>query len=189
MATYAPKHGTPYTQRDAERICPEILRLMQLHGGGLTKAELLEAAKSRRSPLHRDFVWDDAAAAEKYRLDQASRMLRAFEVVYTQDRREHRVNLTEYVVQTLQPVAAGNDDLPTVRPQRNASRQAGRRCYVPVTAVMTNEDYQQQLVARAREDLQSYRNRYEKIRHLVDFRTRFGRAFNEICRLLPYEET
>ena len=44
--------------------------------GYLTPALVVDAARDTDHPLHSQFEWDDTAAAEKYRLHQASALLR-----------------------------------------------------------------------------------------------------------------
>ena len=44
-------------------------------GGGLTPADVVDVAASRKSPLHRLFTWDDTEAARQFRLQQARSVL------------------------------------------------------------------------------------------------------------------
>lgn len=48
--------------------------------GKLTPENVLAEARKESSPLHDHFQWDDADAAEKWRLDQASRLIRTFTI-------------------------------------------------------------------------------------------------------------
>lgn len=50
--------------------------------GRLTPALLVDAARDEASPLHDRFEWNDKAAAEAHRLDQARRLIRSVRVVY-----------------------------------------------------------------------------------------------------------
>lgn len=61
--------------------------------GQLTPETVVEAATPEEHPLHSSFEWDDTIAGHKYRLVQASRMIRTVRVVYTTDERgrEHSV--------------------------------------------------------------------------------------------------
>ena len=61
---------------------PELLRLKRKrHGAELKRRHVLEAARVESSPLHPQFKWDDAEAAELYRLEQAGYLLRSILVV------------------------------------------------------------------------------------------------------------
>lgn len=51
----------------AGEVCAELDRSAQ----GLSPAALLEASRDKDAPLHGAFEWNDATAAEKYRLTQA----------------------------------------------------------------------------------------------------------------------
>ncbi|HTI78936.1 MAG TPA: hypothetical protein VL614_00645 [Acetobacteraceae bacterium] len=51
--------------------------------GRLTPNEVVAAAKSPRSPLHRHFTWDDRKAAASWRLDEARTLIASYEYVLT----------------------------------------------------------------------------------------------------------
>lgn len=44
-------------------------------GAALTPKGVLESARKKSSPLHKYFEWEDSKAAEKYRLEQAYRLI------------------------------------------------------------------------------------------------------------------
>jgi hypothetical protein len=50
--------------------------------GALTPAIVVDAARNKKSPLHDQFEWDDTVAAEKYRRDQAHRLIQKCKVTY-----------------------------------------------------------------------------------------------------------
>lgn len=50
--------------------------------GAVTPSLVVEAAKDEDSPLHECFIWDDAQAAQEYRLIQARRVIRRYKIVY-----------------------------------------------------------------------------------------------------------
>ena len=56
---------------DPQKIGEALARVAAEAGGRLTPTAVVAAARNARSPLHRHFEWDDAKAAEAYRLDQA----------------------------------------------------------------------------------------------------------------------
>ena len=51
------------------------LRRLKRKYGRLTPEIVLDSARSTKSPLHDMFEWDDAVAAEKYRLSQARNLI------------------------------------------------------------------------------------------------------------------
>lgn len=54
---------------------PHIRRLYD-DNGGLTAPMVVESARPKDAPLHGYFEWDDKAAAEEFRLEQARSMIR-----------------------------------------------------------------------------------------------------------------
>lgn len=50
--------------------------------GSLTPVHVVEAARPEDSPLHSRFEWDDSVAAEKWRQEQASDLIRSYKVIY-----------------------------------------------------------------------------------------------------------
>lgn len=53
----------------------ELERLYREHGS-LTPHLVVESAQAPDSPLHSHFEWDDVEAGERYRLDQARRLIK-----------------------------------------------------------------------------------------------------------------
>lgn len=72
--------------------------------GRLTPEQVYEAAKNKRNPLHKEFVWDDAKAAYIQRLERASELIRyATQIVIT---RNLKIEVPCYV---RDPDKAGNE--------------------------------------------------------------------------------
>jgi hypothetical protein len=59
----------------------EVQRLATEHGGVVTPAQVVEAARDPANPLHEEFEWDDSVAAEQWRLAQARTLIRSIRVV------------------------------------------------------------------------------------------------------------
>lgn len=55
---------------EAGAMCERLERTV-----GLTPANLLDANRANDAPLHNEFEWDDAIAAEEYRLQQARHII------------------------------------------------------------------------------------------------------------------
>lgn len=51
--------------------------------GRITPKRLVDAARDKKHPLHKDFPWDDKLAAEKFRLDIARDIIQSVRVVVT----------------------------------------------------------------------------------------------------------
>lgn len=136
----------------------ELERLRTQRNGRLTPADVLEAAKAKSSPLHKAFEWDDTEAARKFRLEQASYLIRSIEVV---------VIATKGKAQ--QPT--------TVRAFVNVRRDQDRS-YTSIGHAMSDKDLREQVVAQAWKELQDWRNRYEKL-------SEFSKVFGVIDKMAP----
>ncbi|MFP4066200.1 MAG: hypothetical protein ACLFS5_01745, partial [Spirochaetaceae bacterium] len=75
MGIYRWKEGTRFSA-DAETVAEEINTLEQKTPHGV-----LLLAEDEGTELHKCFTWDDAAAAHKYRLEEARKVLRSVIVV------------------------------------------------------------------------------------------------------------
>ena len=56
----------------AGKVCEELSNTV-----GLTKKNLVDASRSEDAPLHNEFEWRDDIAAEKYRENQAGKIIRS----------------------------------------------------------------------------------------------------------------
>lgn len=78
------RDGSRYTSLDA-KVCWEALeKIRQDNGGEFCAEDVVKAARSKKSPLHSAFEWDDTAAANEYRLSQAGTLRRSFDVRYAE---------------------------------------------------------------------------------------------------------
>lgn len=71
--------------KDANIVGRHIEMLREKFKGELTPQDVLDDARHDNSPLHTFFEWDDSAAAEAYRLQQARGLIRAVVAVYTRE--------------------------------------------------------------------------------------------------------
>jgi hypothetical protein len=66
---------------DAQPVGEELARITATNGGLLTPAEVINAARNKTSVLHRHFDWNNAAAAQQWRLQQARHLVAAIRIV------------------------------------------------------------------------------------------------------------
>jgi len=71
------------------------IRSLENERGELTPHAVLDDARDPSSPLHSQFDWDDTRAAEKYRVEQARRLIRTVRLVITE--RNTQVRSVAYV--------------------------------------------------------------------------------------------
>lgn len=110
--------------------------------------DVLRVARPARSPIHRDFEWDDAKAAEAHRITQAEYILRSVAIVYVTD------GVEEYT-RAFQRVTILTDD-------------GVKTTYVPAQVVWSDPNYSAEVVARAKRDLVAWANRYRQYKGLAD---------------------
>jgi hypothetical protein len=111
--------------------------------GDLTPETIVDAARRRRSPLHKAFEWDDESAADGYRREQARYILRSIKVVYleTEDKEEKTVRAF---------VRLSNDEP-----------------YQPMIHVLSDPAKAARLLVKARAEMQSWIARYESLEEIA----------------------
>lgn len=65
----------------AQLVGETVERLADLNGGVCPPSALVDEAKPEEHPLHNLFEWDDSAAAESYRRQQARQVINSIRVV------------------------------------------------------------------------------------------------------------
>lgn len=68
------------TKEQKEAIAKRLEKLASLSGGRLTPDAVLQDARSKSSPLHDQFEWDDSEAAKQWRLSQARELIRSVRI-------------------------------------------------------------------------------------------------------------
>lgn len=111
----------------------------------VTPAQVVEAARPRKSPLHPAFEWDDSVAAERYRQDQARYMLRSL-VTLVEPTPGEPVEVRAFVT-------------------FEAKEAPG---YMPVTVVMADGKLRRLVVERAWAELREWQRRYRAYDELAD---------------------
>lgn len=123
---------------DPQKIGEALEAIAQKSGGRLIPAAIVDAARERRHILHKHFEWDDATAAEAYRLDQARSIVRCIHV----------------------------DDAETESGRARAFMSIHDKegtSYRSLTEIMGNADLQAKVLAQAERDLISFENRYRDL--------------------------
>lgn len=75
----------------------EALRDIYARREQLTPAIVVDEARPADAPLHDRFEWDDAIAGDRYRLVQASELIRKFKITYAHDKDGGAVEVREWV--------------------------------------------------------------------------------------------
>lgn len=146
---YSPMPGSRLSPKEAEIYGRRLSYLERT--GDLTAEAVLEDAKDPRSPLHKYFLWDDKKAAVKYRITQASYLLRAIAIQIVGPRGE--ITETRAFHNVAIPVFE-NDEEYSVRVYKSSNQ------------VFDDDDLRAQVIAQAREALEGWRDRYERYSEL-----------------------
>ncbi len=113
--------------------------------GSLTAKAVVDEARSKRSPLHDFFEWDDAVAAEKHRLSQASELIRSVMVVIRSDPK---------------------DKPREVRALVSIVQEYGRS-FEPIAEVLTKKEWREQMLSEALQDLEEIKKKYRVLTELA----------------------
>ena len=131
--------GSRLKDEDAEVIGPVVDRLTKKNGAATAK-DLLEAARSPRSALHKYFEWDDQKAAEAHRLARAGQLIRSIQIVVVT--KEAPVETRAFHVTT----------------------QDERKGYRPAAQVFASENLSDQVIKNALRELSGWKARYQQYR-------------------------
>lgn len=82
------------------KVVVKELHAIQEEKGEINPELIVEHAKDKKSALHNYFVWDNKTAANKYRLQQASELLRRIEVRVVKDGEPKTLRAFEVVNKT-----------------------------------------------------------------------------------------
>lgn len=121
---------------DAQKVADEILAI----GSSATTAQILDKARDEKTELHKCFDWDDAEAAEKWRLQQA-----------------------RHIVCNLVIKEKSDTPRPEVRVFFKTDADSG---YKPTVMIMQDKDEYRKLLDRALAELNSFRAKYKTLAEL-----------------------
>jgi hypothetical protein len=107
--------------------------------GRLTPALVVDKARSKDSVLHDYFIWDDSVAGEKYRLYQASYLIRKVKVVYSQSENDR------YKIRAFSNIVTNSDE----------------RVYIKTEQALSVPNYREQLLEQCRRDSEAFITKYQ----------------------------
>lgn len=143
MIKYRFKEDEPLTIKAADKANPQkigeaLTKISAVNGGHLVPAAVVDAARDTKSVLHRHFEWNDKAAAEKFRLDQARSLIRCIHV----ENEDTEIGATRAFL--------------SIRDKSGVS-------YRTIADVLNSADLQQRLLAQAEKDLLAFEARYQNL--------------------------
>lgn len=146
MVEYVFRDG-PVTIKNAKKADPQkigaaLAKITEQQKGRLTPPAVVDAARDNRHPLHKFFEWDDAIAAESFRLDQARTLIRSIRLV-------------------------GEDDI-EAPPAFLSVADKGGTSYRTYAEVMDSADLQNTVLAAAERDLAAFEKRYRQLADICE---------------------
>lgn len=127
---------------DPQVIGLALEKIAEANQGQLKAEAVVEAAKNRKHPLHRHFEWNDAKAANAYRLDQARMIIRCVSI--EEDEESEAVSAFHSV------------------------SDRGGRSYRHHSEVLESPRLQKLILEAAKRDLVSFRQRYKKLSEMFE---------------------
>ena len=124
---------------DVDAAGEAIEKVRAKYNGDNFTRNVLVAAESKRSPLHKYFDWTDTVAAEKWRLAQAGHLIRSIEIIVAEK--------------------------PDIGPTR-AFVSVGKLRFSTIRAVMCNEVDRDYVLGRALNELRNIQRKYAQLEEL-----------------------
>lgn len=122
-----------------------IDELRRTNGGSITPALLVDAARSPAHPLHNEFDWDDSAAAERWRQQQARVLINCVRVIVT-----------------------GGDGPATRVAYVSVQTRDDGKAYLPSSVVLSDVEYRDQAIAEALSILEGWKRRFAHLEELAE---------------------
>ena len=139
--------------KDKAQVYGEYLwKLKEENGDVLTPEHVVNCAKTKSSPLHDYFEWNNDDAGSKYRLWQARYLIGRIEVIVKCDDSEEQVR-------AFHNINVIHDD-----------ESDNVRGYVTVKDIRENPDYLQIVLDNAIKEIVSWKNRYNQYQKLGKFK-------------------
>lgn len=144
MKTSVTTNNVKVRKSDAKVVC-SILKRIERDSGIITPALVVEAARNKKSPLFKYFDWNDTAAAAKWREHQARLLICSVQVTI-KDSGGNETSVRAFV--NVSPSENEVDDV------------IGGRGYMSAERSGRSENYQQQVLRYAYQQLVGWRKRF-----------------------------
>ena len=126
---------------DAQTVGDTLEALRTENSGALTPDIVVESARPKDSPLHNCFEWDDSIAGEKYRKEQARRIIQCVVTVIRDDN--------------------PNPGPQTIRAFTSVKDDKGCRYYTTTAYALSDDELKKQVFANLIRDMDTLRRKYD----------------------------
>lgn len=141
------------------QVVGETLERIESRDGTITREAFLEESRPEDSPTHACFEWDDSVAAEKYRLNQSSAIIRDIKVTISSE--------------DMEPVKA----TAFVNIMSNPTAQEAQ--YQSMDVAVSNTDTRRIVLQNALDDLIRLRIKYKDLAELSQVFAEIEKAIEE----------
>lgn len=145
----------------------EVLERLESENGTVSKEAFLDASRPVSSPTHSLFEWDDATAAERYRLVQSGRYIRDLRVTLIR----HESDVKTMDVQITNSAEYEGRGFMNGRENRLSGVS-----YNSAMQVLTDKEKRENALRHAKAELRIFRRKYESFKELAG-------VMNEIIKL------
>jgi hypothetical protein len=144
---YRPAKGARYGKKEAQALG----EIVDQFGESFAPLEVVKAARSKASPIHRLFEWNDGAAADAFRLVQARTHLNHLQIVIVTPKGVQKRTRAVHSVIVSQ-----------------------ERCYARMEDVFSNPELREQVIAKALADANGWAARFSEIKSVGALRDIFA---------------
>lgn len=132
---------------DAQIVGDELERIRVHNNGRLEPKSVVEESRPKSAPLHSLFEWNDKRAADSWRREQAS-----------------------YIIRHIEVVLDDTGQRPPIRAFVSVQREEDRS-YTSIQHALSEDELRAQVVAQAWSELEAFRKKYAE---LVEFARLFA---------------
>lgn len=157
---YSWKSG--YSYKVSAEVVGSVLEEIEKDKGSVTSEDFLEYSRDEDSETHDMFEWDDAIAAEKYRLRQSAQIINQLqvEIVYKENHTTDTKIILDIPEQTIRTSAFANIG------DRYSNRLSEKATYVNVIDAMKDADKRKQILKNASDSLRAFKRTYQGLEEL-----------------------
>jgi len=155
---YKFKSAAQLSHLDAQ-ACGKRLEQIEKKSGAITPVAVVNDARSKASPLHDAFTWDDKEAAEAHRLNEARYLLRNIVVVTSEPEDKEPTVIRAFI----SVPNAASDDVDVEEPTKGSS-------YINVTDALSDPKLRAVVLKRAYGELLAWKCRYEALEEFAGVR-------------------
>lgn len=152
---YSWKSG--YSYKVSAETVGNVLEKIERDKGSATSEDFLEYSRNEDAETHEMFEWDDAIAAEKYRLRQSAQIINQLQIEITYEENlatdtKIILNVPEHTIKTSAFVNIGD---------RYSNKLSEKATYVNIVDAMKDVDKRKQVLKNASDSLRAFKRTYQ----------------------------